>query len=113
VARWQAVGLAYGGVGRPKKIMLAAANAADRGSMPAELRLALLCERWDSLPEDGGIMNQPVGLLTRMGTLLNVYHVMRGEQNRGDMDLASWSRANPDAYKVFIKIHKMQTEDEK
>ena len=91
--------------------MLAAADAAEGiGSMPADLELALHCERWNALPEAGGLLDQPLGLVSRMTALLNIYRAMSAEQNRGNMSLVEFSKSNPDSYKIMIKIHNLRQE---
>ena len=89
--------------------MLAAAAAAEGiGGMPAELELALQCERWGALPEPGGLLDQPMGLLARMSAALNVYNALKSEQQRGKATLTEWSRSNPAAWHVVARIEKMR-----
>ena len=89
--------------------MLESADAAEGvGTYPAELELALLCERWNSLPDPGGILDQKVGVLARMTTALNVFNAIRSEQNRGNMKLAEWSRQYPDTYRTLIRVEKLR-----
>jgi len=45
----------------------------DDASPPAELRLAWNCERWKTLPEAGGWLDQDYRTVTRMTVLSNVY----------------------------------------
>jgi hypothetical protein len=90
-------------------MMLAAADAAEGvGGMPAELELALQCERWGSLPNAGGVLNQPMGLLARMSVALNVYNAFKSEHQRGSSTLTEWSRSNPAAWHVVARIEKMR-----
>lgn len=67
--------------------MAQAVEAAEgRGSPPPELQMAWRCERWNALPDAGGIYDQDAQLMTRMDALQNVYKTvtrvrsMKGEQ---------------------------------
>ena len=92
-------------------MMLAAADAAEGvGSMPAELELGLQCERWNALPEPGGLLDQPLGLLQRMGAAVNVYRAYQSETQRGNATLTEWSRSNPGAWRTMATIEKMRRE---
>jgi len=89
--------------------VLASADAAEGvGAMPAELELALICQHWGSLPEAGGILDQPVGLLKKMTTVLNIYNAVISEKQRGNMSLVEWSKSNPAAYKTIIRIERLR-----
>jgi len=93
--------------------VLAAADAAEGvGGMPAELELALQCERWGALPEPGGLLDQPMGLLARMSAVLNVYNALKSEQQRGSSTLTDWSRSNPGALQTVARIEKMRAEQD-
>lgn len=43
---------------------------------PAELQIAWDCERWNTLPEAGGLLDQEYQLLKRMTGLSNVYNAV-------------------------------------
>jgi hypothetical protein len=43
---------------------------------PPELRMAWLCERYNALPDGGGLLDQDAGLMTRMGAANNVYRAL-------------------------------------
>jgi hypothetical protein len=45
----------------------------DNAPPPAELRLAWMCERWNSLPTGDGLYMQEYRTMYLMGALLNVY----------------------------------------
>ena len=92
--------------------MLAAADAAEgEGGMPAELELALQSQQWGALPEAGGLMDQPYGLLAKMAAALNVYSAFKAEQGRGNTTLTEWTRRNPAAWRTFATIEKMRRND--
>ena len=89
--------------------MLAAADAAEGvGGMPAELELGLQCERWNALPEPGGLLDQPLGLLQRMGAAVNVYKAFVSERQRGNVTLTEWSRRDPGAWRTLASVEKMR-----
>lgn len=58
----------------------------DNGPAPPELRLAWMCERWNSLPETGGLYDQDYVTLHLATALSNIYNTisrlrnMHGEQ---------------------------------
>jgi hypothetical protein len=90
-------------------MMLAVADAAEgNGSMPAELELALQCDKWGALPEEGGMLDQPLGLMRRMNAYLNIYNAFKSEQQRGKMTLSEWSSSYPAAWKILAKVEKMR-----
>jgi hypothetical protein len=52
------------------------AHAKDRGDeepLPMELRMAWQCERWQALPEAGGLSDQDYRLMNRMSAFANVH----------------------------------------
>jgi len=93
--------------------VLAAADAAEGvGGMPAELELGLQCERWNALPEPGGLLDQPLGLLQRMGAAVNVYKAFVSERQRGNVTLTEWSRREPGAWRTLASVEKMRREQD-
>ena len=69
---------------RPKKLVEAAVAALrDNDPPPAELRLSWECERFHTLPEAGGYLDQDFGLLQRMTGLSNVYNAVSAWFNHG------------------------------
>ena len=69
--------------GRNTKKLIAAVVAAidDNGSPPPELRLAWNCERWGTLPDDGGMYAQDAYLIVRMNVLSNIYNTVNKLRN--------------------------------
>jgi cell division septal protein FtsQ len=52
--------------------------AVDEGEPPpAELKLAWQCERYNALPDSGGVLDQDAGLITRMGAAVNIYNTLQ------------------------------------
>jgi len=89
-------------------VLAAAAAAEGVGGMPAELELGLQCERWNALPEPGGLLDQPLGLLQRMGAAVNVYKAFVSERQRGNVTLTEWSRRDPGAWRTLASVEKMR-----
>jgi hypothetical protein len=50
---------------------------------PVELRMAWMCERWQSLPEAGGVYDQDQQLISRMIVLSNVYNAVTAWRTHG------------------------------
>ena len=97
------------GVPDPKRLVLAVADYAEGiGDQPAELKLAIQCEQWRVLPEAGGLLDQPVGLIDRMGIILNVYKAVKASMDRGNRNFADWSKQNPDAFRIIASIEKLR-----
>jgi hypothetical protein len=91
--------------------MLAAASAAQYdGPAPEELVLAWDCQRWNTLPEPGGLWDQPAGLVERMNIALNVYDAFNSRQQAiiNDMDLVKWTEKYPHAWKIVAHIERMR-----
>lgn len=65
--------------------------ARDGAQPPRELTLAWQVDRWHALPEAGGLLDQPAGLLQNMLVVSNVYNAFIAfKQNAGNlMQLAS------------------------
>ena len=45
----------------------------DNGAPPPELMLSWDCERWHTLPEAGGLLDQDARLITTMKSLASIY----------------------------------------
>ena len=99
------------GPARPKKLILAAADAAEQsGEPPSELRYAWLCQTWGALPKSGGMDDQDAGQMLRMNALRNVYRVMRAAYEAKSM--TEWAEANYEDFKVWVSVDEMRREDE-
>lgn len=48
---------------------------------PAELKLAWFCERWNALPNEGGVNSQDYAVMHRMSVLSNVYSTVSHYRN--------------------------------
>lgn len=49
-------------------------------AMPDELYLALQCEKWNTLPVSGGLLEQPDWLMTAMSIAMSEYDRLQEEQ---------------------------------
>lgn len=52
------------------------ATLRDNKPPPFELKVAWECDRWHTLPEAGGYMDQDYQLMQRMSSLANVYNAV-------------------------------------
>ena len=71
----------------------------DKVPTPRLMSLAFQCQRWQALPEPGGVLDQPAGMLETMGTLLNVYEATRSYANA--LDPTKWAGANPSSFELY------------
>lgn len=65
-------------------------------------------KRWEMLPEAGGLLDQPAGLMQKLATLLDVYNAHRAwrkalETLDGER-LAEWQQQNPDVMELMSRI---------
>jgi len=90
-------------------MMLAAAACAEgKGAPPPELELAWQCDRWHVLPHDGGLVDQPAGLLRRMSTLSSVYQTMRSWHERKAGSEAQWKDEHPRGWELMRHIEQLR-----
>ena len=83
----------YRGPRDPPKLILAAAAVVDKdGSPPVELQLAWQHQQWGHLPNGGGVLDQPVGLLNRMQATLNAYTAFKAFTEAPN--IAKWKADN-------------------
>lgn len=73
------------------------AAAEGEGPPPAELRMAWRCQKWHTLPEDGGLNDQDARLMHLMTVTDNVYTVVAR--------FRSMTEANPE------NVHKLSNDD--
>ena len=82
--------------------------ARGEGSPPRQLVLAWHAQRWHTLPEAGGQLDQPAGLLNTMARLQNVYDAAKAYY--GADDTAGWANANPDMFELYAWARKVERE---
>jgi len=86
----------------------AAASAASGGAPPPELALAWQCRAWGALPNAGGILDQPAGLLERMRQAEAVYAAMRAwlASDRS----AAWRNEHKDVWNIVKRIEALRVQ---
>jgi hypothetical protein len=75
------------------------------------LEYALHCERYHCLPYSGGLRDQPAGLVSKMGTLKNVfdaYQLLHGAKGAAK---AKFWQDYPEAGRVIRQIDEMRREN--
>lgn len=73
--------------------------ARSEGKPPGLLVKAWHARRWHVLPEGGGQLDQPAGMLNKMALLENVYDAAKGYYSADDT--AAWATANHDAFELY------------
>jgi hypothetical protein len=96
----------YGGYNYPRgmiRAVVAHINDPVKEPQPPELRLAIECAKYRSLPHSGGVLDQPMGLLGRMSATLNVYRSVKGYKDCKDSEAReSFRRSNPQAFQIYL-----------
>lgn len=78
---------------------------------PDELHLAFRCQQWNVLPNPGGLLDQPAGLVDKMTTCLNVYNAMKAWKQVDQSKIAEFTRNNPDTWEVVQRVLEMRTHE--
>ena len=75
-----------------------------------ELQLAWDCERYHQLPQAGGVLDQPAGLLARMRAVANVYHAFRNYLREGKRpgSEAEWKKSHRDEWDLIRYINDLR-----
>lgn len=91
-------------------MILAAADYANGvvTTPPMELQLVFDCQRWNALPAGGGVLDQPAGLLSSMGSCENVYHAYRAFIERDATRTAKWKQENKSAWELVKKVRELR-----
>ena len=79
-----------------------------RPSPPDELVLAWNCERWNSLPYGGGLLDQPAGLMDKLSLLSKVHNAYKVFRNKkpGEED-----KIPQEVFDTIKMIDEMRKED--
>ena len=86
--------------------MQQAAEAAEFGEAPPpELEIAWQCERWHTLPDAGGYLDQDATLMHRMTIAANVYHVVIHLRSLVGDQIHSLSDPERRIIKVLLEEH--------
>jgi hypothetical protein len=83
--------------------------ARDGAEAPMELRMAWQCERWHALPEQGGLFDQPAGMLQRMAAMLNVYNAFKTFKASSG-NLMALANSQPQVLALVRDIERMENE---
>ncbi len=57
---------------------------------------------WNSLPEPGGLLDQPAGLIHKMTVLRNVHDAVKAF--RSAKNIAEWCDLHPDAWRIVENV---------
>ena len=78
--------------------------------MPALLELALNCENYRALPYNGGVMDQPAGLLRKMRQVNNVYEAVRIYKREGNKpgESAKWKREHEEVWDIVNEVERLR-----
>ena len=76
------------------------------------LQIAWQIKRWGALPESGGVLDQPAGLLHKAGYLHDIYTAHRSYRDalltyKGD-GLGEWEARNEDIMKILAGVRKLK-----
>lgn len=80
--------------------------------MMSLLELGMDCERYKSLPVDGGVLDQPAGLIRKVRRVTNVFHAFKEYETRGRKagEMAKWKQDNPEFMAVISEINELRSE---
>lgn len=95
--------------------MLAAAACGrnPKAPPPRELKLAWQAISYHALPEAGGLLDQPAGLLSRMTACYNAWQAFRSWQQADPTKRQEWIEANPELHAIKIELDRLQREMER
>jgi hypothetical protein len=84
---------------------MAAADVVDmKGDPPPALVTAWKCQRWGTLPNAGGLRDQPVRLMRDMTACENVYNAMKAWHTAKNW--AQFSKDNREQWRIVSEILK-------
>jgi len=63
---------------------------------------------YHALPEAGGLLDQPAGLMSRMIKLYNVWFAFKSYKQRNKKKHKEWADANPDLYATILSVRKLR-----
>ena len=75
---------------------------------PPELRLAWQAVMYHALPEQGGLLDQPAGLLRRMTQAYNVWFSHKEYMQRDVNKHKEWIEDNPDLYATILRVKQLR-----
>jgi hypothetical protein len=77
---------------------------------PPLLELGFECQQFRALPYDGGLYDQPAGLLKKIRMVLNVHHAYLMYQRHGQKpgEMAKWRRNNEELWNIVSDIDRLR-----
>jgi len=75
---------------------------------PPELKIAIQCKGWDALPYAGGILDQPYGLLDRLGSIYNIYIAHKKYANLKSDEVSDFIANEPELYAIIQEVQEMK-----
>jgi hypothetical protein len=74
------------------------------------LELGFESQQFRALPYDGGILDQPAGLLKKIRMALNVHHAFASYQRHGQKpgEWAKWRKEHEDLWNIISEIEKLR-----
>lgn len=90
-------------------MILAAADCANSNATPPpELKLAWQAMSYHALPEAGGLLDQPAGLLSRMTRLYNVWYAHDAYRKRDLSKHQEWCKAYSDLHMTILRTNRLR-----
>lgn len=88
-------------------ILAAAECAEDEDASPPEILLmAWQAKNWTTLPEPGGLLDQPAGLIHKMTVMRNIHDAFKAF--RSAKNVAEWCEQNADAWKIIENVMQLR-----
>ena len=78
-----------------------------RASPPYELKLAWQCKQFNCLPYQGGLLNQPIGLIDKMQTAYNVWNAINMRDKFGS-EQDKFIKDYPDEFEICEMVRKLK-----
>lgn len=95
-------------------MILAAADCGQgKGSPPELLRLAWQCKEWSTLPEAGGLRDQPAGLMSKMTQLNNVWQAYKRWKETPSDKVDELIKRYPDDVEIRSEVDKLRKDGKK
>ena len=63
---------------------------------------------YKALPESGGLLDQPAGLLEKMTAAYNAWMAFKSFRERDSSKTSQWIEANPDLNDIRIRINRIK-----
>lgn len=83
-----------------------------RKDPPPELEIGWNMRSFGGLLEAGGVLDQPVALMKRVRTALNVETIWRTYKTLKSGNILDWKRNNPDDWQLIRYIEELKHGDE-